>query len=80
MEDKMKEMANEKTYCKNITSGKKTILAPMPIPLINKATTIMMQEIKKFKKLLVTFEIGKIALGKYTFLIIPEEAIIVDVL
>ena len=35
-----------------------------PIPLTNSARNIIKEEIKKFTKLLVVIEIGKISLGK----------------
>ena len=46
-----------------------------PIPEINKAATIIKQDIMKLSKLLVTIVIGKISLGKYIFFKIPAFAI-----
>ena len=42
-----------------------------PIPLNNTKSKIITQEIKKLMNPAVTTLIGKISLGKYTFLIIP---------
>ena len=53
-----------------IIKGKNKMYGLKPIPLNIKNKKIIKQEMIKFTKLLPTIEIGKISLGKYTFLII----------
>ena len=55
--------------CKKI--GKYIKDVEIPIPLTKSAINTIISVIKKLIKLLVTFEIGNISLGKYTFLTIP---------
>ena len=78
--DKTKQKANVIIHWTNNITGNHNTLAVIPIPEINNATKIIIQETKKFIAPLITIEIGKISLGKYTFFNIPPLPTIIDVL
>ena len=75
----IKIIPNDKIYWHNITSGNNKIYQLKPRPLQIKKIKIIGIEIKKFTNPLVATEIGKISLGKYTFLMIPAFPNIVKV-
>ena len=63
-------------YCINTINGKKIMCQLIPIPEIKRAKIIIIHDIKKLIKLLVSIETGIISLGKYIFFNIPAFAII----
>ena len=75
--DTINETPNDIMYCiANIKKYQK-MFTDNPIPLATTNPIIIMVDIKKFTPSLVTIDIGKISLGKYTFFIIFPLSIIV---